>query len=152
MAFSKLLGRDAQEVTPAQAGAWFAEEAKRIALKQNIDLAKAWQIAKKLHPEAHARLCEGAQPTVTMANAAMQPIGIPSVANLKKLGLPPDASYEEWITAYRANGNETEKRASAVIFNALKKLVGGATEEIARKRTAERFPVLAKDLEMDLGK
>jgi DNA-binding IscR family transcriptional regulator len=70
MAFSKLLNGDAEEFTPAQAGAQFAAEAKRIAEEQNIDIAKAWKIAKSLHPEAFARLCEGGKPNVTLANSA----------------------------------------------------------------------------------
>lgn len=148
MSFSKLLGRDAQEVTPQQAGAAFAEEAKRIAREQNIDLAEAWAIARRLHPEAHARLCEGAQPTTTLANAAALPVPIPTAVNIEKLGLPVDATLEEFSAAYRANRNSAEGRKSNILFEALKKLVWdkyGGSEQDARKRTAKRFPILAKE-------
>jgi hypothetical protein len=147
MAFSKLLGRDAQEVTPQHAGAAFAEEAKRIALEQNIDLSEAWQRAKKLHPECHARLCEGAQPTVSLANSAtIPPAPLGKELYLPMFKLPPTTTDDEFAAAWRGNGgrvqplNAPNVLMALVTFTAKTKKVSVTA---ARDIVLEKFKTLA---------
>jgi hypothetical protein len=72
MAFSKLLNGDPQDFTPAQCGAQFAQEARRISDEQKIDLPAAWRAARLLHPDVHARLCQGALANATAAGITVE--------------------------------------------------------------------------------
>ena len=151
MAFSKLLGQDAQAVTPAQAGAAFSEEAKRIAREQNVDLSQAWQIAKRLHPEAHARLCEGALPSVTLDNekrmATPPPQGAGKALYLAAMELPPDTTDDEFAVCWRANGNRPRPLKAQNVFLALIAYLAGkqgCSIAVARDMAQDRFPDLAK--------
>jgi len=145
-----LLGCDPKEVSPARAGAVFAEFAKNRAAEKGIDLTQAWREAKELHPDLHARLCEAAPTTPTTLANTIQTPAIPLASKsllLPAFHLPPLTSDEVFSAAYRANGNQSSKIDSQKTFMALvaytiQKLNVNAAA--ARRQVREDYPELAR--------
>jgi hypothetical protein len=142
---------DATNLTPKAACLVFNTEVQRVMAEPGHDFTQAWKIVEATQPALYQRMLEvSIAPKVEpLANIINRNIVPPTPENIEALGLPRDASIEEFQTALRANGNATTPRKSDLIFEALKKMnwqALGGTEADARKRTARRFPVLGRAL------
>jgi hypothetical protein len=147
-----LLGCDPKEVSPARAGAAFAEFAKQMATEQNMDLTAAWSRAKKLKPELAARMCErdpvaDAQPGA-LANDAAMPVPPAAKAFIAAaFHLPQNVDSEVLNQAWRANGSQyvrvdAKKSFLAICTYIMKKQ--GLSAAAARRQAQEDFPELAR--------
>lgn len=146
--FSKLLGGDPAEFTPAQAGAAFSGEVSRLVREDGLDLNAAWKKAKLMHPETHARLCEGANPTTAIANERQPVIPLASKALiLPQFKLPAATSDEIFKAAYAANGYQSMRVDLQKVFMALVSYTM-QTQKVpsasARSMVIEAYPDLAK--------
>lgn len=146
--FSKLLQGDVAEFSPSQAGAAFSTEAARLVREEGLDLSAAWKKTKILHPETHARLCEGAQPNDTLANDATIP-AIPAgwkEFSLPAFHLPATTTEDEFSAVWKANGgtvsplNAGNVFLALIVYTARKQKVSVA---IARRTVLGKFPALA---------
>jgi hypothetical protein len=150
--FSKLLGGDPAEFTPAQAGAAFASETSRMVREEGLDLTKAWAKAKMMHPEVHARMCEAANPTSVVSNDDPMPTLPPVPTGSKSLRLPafhlpPTTSNEIFTVAWRANGNQSMSVNSQAVFHALV-VYFAKTQSVpvatAQRMVVDEYPELAR--------
>jgi hypothetical protein len=140
--FSKLLGGDPAQYSPAQAGAAFSSEVKRLVREEGLSLEDAWQKAKLLHPGTHQRLCAGASGPAALANA-----GVPHGWKLflPSMHLPQTTTAGEFAAAWRANGEKSVPVNVAAINDALIKFTAddqGITKQEAAKAVAQKFALL----------
>ena len=148
-----LLGCDPKEVSPARAGATFSEFAKKLATESGIDFTAAWNRAKLLHPDLHARMCEKppaepAEPSA-LGNSilgAPVPPGLSKAFQLPLMQLPSDTTDAEFQAAWNANGCKSSPLDAQNVFLALVAFTAGqqnVTVAIARRMVQDRFPGLA---------
>jgi len=100
---------DPKEVSPARAAASFSEYAKKLAIEKGIDFTQAWNQAKTLEPELHARMCE----TTPLPNSAGLRVPPPfsAVSSNKadiarKFLLPANVDDALIEKAWQANGSQ----------------------------------------------
>lgn len=152
MAFSKLLGKNAEDVAPETAHQVFTDEVKRLFMEagQN-DYAEAYRHATRLHPECFARMRQMTNPagdltqSATLANALTGSDHSGVKAHVApQMHLPPDCSDAEFNTVWTANGRKVHPLNAGKIVTALVAyyLRQGQSMEIARDTVAKRFPVL----------
>jgi len=154
-----LLGCDPTEVTPARAGAVFAQEASRMCKDEGIDLTAAWNKTKLLHPELHARMCEkpASAAPATLAND-LAPVGRVPIASksllLPAFNLGPLTSDEDFSTAYAANSFQSvrvdAKKTWLALLTAIMKKQS-CTVDVAKRQLQEDQPALARAAGQQLG-
>lgn len=148
MKYSKLLGGDPADFTPAQARAAIFAENRRKVKQEGMTGDAAYNETKLLHPETFDRALQKPDD----AEAAL-PNGAPAIpsGNAKKfslsmLRLPPDATDDEFRVAFKANGManaplQAEKILTALRILAMSQQKVSAAE--ARDICNKRFPQLA---------
>lgn len=146
-----LLGCNPQEVSPARAGAVFAQYARGLCDTENCDLTTAWNKAKILKPELFARLQEGNAENSTLQNEdkpKVQAVPLASKAFVAaQFSLPTNVDNGIFEAAWKANGSQSERVNSQNIFHGL--VVYYATKsrqtvESARRQVIDDFPALAR--------
>ncbi len=154
-----LIGCDPKEVSPARAGAAFSEFAKKLATEQGMDFTAAWNRAKLIHPDLHARMCEGANPdssaapkaALTNAAGTPQPPIKTVLAAAKPLvagafHLPPNVDEELLNMAYTANGGQWLRVDASKVFMGVQMFMmksKGLKPTDARLQVIQDFPELA---------
>lgn len=148
-----LLGCDPKEVSPARAGAAFSEFAKKLSTEQGLDFTAAWNRAKLLHPDLHARMCEGApaDPAALPNGGTPRPLAKTFLASSKPLvagafHLPPDVDDDLLNSAYAANGGQHAKVDPAKVFQGVMIFLmkrDGLTATDARLQMIHDYPELA---------
>ncbi|HSY20263.1 MAG TPA: hypothetical protein VK815_18100 [Candidatus Acidoferrales bacterium] len=146
-----LLGCDPKEVSPARAGAVFSEFAKNLCTKDGIDFTAAWNKAKELHPDLHARMCEGSAKPSTLDNDETPPARPAPLAQkaflLPAFYLPPVTSDEIFSVAWAANGNQSVAVDPKKVFLKLVAYTmqtNGLNAADARRQLQDNFPQLAR--------
>lgn len=143
---------DPNQLTPRQAGIHFQEMVANRMQKFSEDHLKAWTQVSILNPELCARMREGQSGIgggQSLASALMvrKSISLPNEGNIEALGLPRDASFEEFRCADSANAGASPRNAAA-IFEALVGLQvqNGVSLETARDAARERYPKLFAEM------
>lgn len=160
-----LIGCDPREVSPARAGAAFAEFAKQLCIDQGLDLTAAWSKAKKLKPELAARMCDRAD--AALPNAVQVNFGYPqAVAASPYVGtpapsaplaakpfiapafqLPLGVSNDVFTAAWVANGQQSVrvdfKKVVAGVCAALMKSTGQPVA-VVRRQMFDEYPNLCR--------
>ena len=149
-----LLGCDPKEVSPARAGAAFAQEAKRICNDDGVDFTSAWTKCKQLHPELHSRMCEKS-PDVAVANSAPPPVPFAQKPfTALAFQLPSNVADDIFSAAFRANGNQAIKVDFKKVFLGLVTYVGmkqKVSAAVARRQVQDDYPNLARMAGESLG-
>lgn len=142
---SPLLGCDPREVSPARAGAAFSEFAKKLCTEQGIDLTQAWNRAKLLHPDVHARMIEKTPAEPALSNSTVPRTRKAFVAPAFKLPHTVDDDVLE--AAWIANGSQSAHVDSQKTFLGISTLYmrkKGLSVSAARRAVQEDFPALAR--------
>jgi hypothetical protein len=154
--FSKLLGKNAEDVAPATARQTFFDEVQRIFTEGGQkDYSAAWEKAKTLHPECYDRMCQKTEgehvqdltQSPVLANALTGPDHSGVKAHVApQMHLPPDCSDTEFNIVWNANGRTVHPLNAGKIVTALVAyyLGQGQSKDVARDTVAKRFPVLWK--------
>ena len=167
---------DPAAMTKEQAGLHFQDRVQQMQKEQSLDLTVAWAQARAMYPELFARAFSSGDPAEppkvrlvgsyrdsaevipppataqleaapARAGRRLSLLAIPNEGNIEALGLPRDASYEEFHAADLANAGAVPRK-SAAIFEALIELFAqkGMSPEAARQAASERYPTLAAEL------
>lgn len=151
MSTSKLLGCDPQEVSPARAGAVFAEGAKALAEKDNTDLTAAWRKMKALEPDLHARMTQTGEQSesAAVANAAPAQVFVPKNKDvlLPMMGLPADTTDGEFAAIVRGNGGTRAPLNAKGAWPYLTAHIAtrdGVSQAAARSTAIDKFRSLAQ--------
>ncbi|SPE59990.1 hypothetical protein SBV1_3630002 [Verrucomicrobia bacterium] len=144
---------DPAAMSKSQAATTFNGLVEQHQRENGSDMVKSWAAVRAGHPALHQAMLISSDdvPRRNAPEPLMDPLPtpIPSPDNLTKLGLARDSSFEEYATAFRANGNKSEPRDSKKVFDALAqraKAKKGLEQEAADAVTASRHPALASDM------
>lgn len=123
----------------------------RQIMDPRLSYTQAWAQSKLLHPDWHAELATGGsgKRPPTRLSAIENSSTTAGPGNNVLLGLPTDASQEEFDTAYKANGNVFTPFSPGKVFDALVELQGkgGVDREAAMEAAKQRFSDLWKRVE-----
>jgi hypothetical protein len=144
-----LLGCDPKEVSPARAGAAFAQFAKQLCADEGVDLTQAWQKAAKLHPDLLARLRENTPAEVpAVANDAPRPAPLAQKQfTALAFQLPSNVDGSVFEAAWRANGNQAIRVDFKKIFLGLVTFIAqkqGVSVAVARRQVQNDYENLAR--------
>jgi hypothetical protein len=100
-------------------------------------------IGGAVQPLTYAADCAGRAPNLAAKLLPRAPLSLPNAGNIELLGLPTDASFEEFRAADHANGGATPRNSGA-IFEALVGLQvqSGLSIDAARDAARDRYPKL----------
>lgn len=153
--YSPLLGCDPASVSPAQARQAFDDEVARVKTQHGMDFTAAWNHVARTHPEVLARSGEEIRKEVadTEQGRAVLPnalTGLPAPRAGKPhiapaLGLPSNATDDEYDVAWNANGRQHTNRDDNSILTALIAYLMqkyGFNVERAKREASERYPRL----------
>jgi hypothetical protein len=103
-------------------------------------------IGGAVQPLTYAADRAGRAPNLASKLLPRAPLSLPNAGNIELLGLPPDASFEEFSAADHANGGATPRNSGA-IFEALVGLQvqSGLSIDAARDAARARYPQLASE-------
>jgi len=145
-----LLGTHPDNVTPARAGAVFAQYAKQLCDSEGCDISEAWEKSKLLKPELYARLMSGAPADDALDNSflartdlkvppAMKPFAAPA------LHLPTNVPDDVLNAAWSANRGQIAKVDSLMTFTGVMKYLmekRGLSAAAARSEICDNYPDL----------
>jgi hypothetical protein len=141
---------DISKVTPEQAGRMLSDRAAQLEKSGRGSYEQCFASAKLLRPDLVARMSEtskAAAGNVALSNdLPSEPA--PNPQNKALLGLPADATQDEFSAAWKATRGITSPRNSVAIFSALVSLMMGkdANRTAATSRARERYPLLDREL------
>jgi hypothetical protein len=144
---------DISQVTPEQAGRMLNDRAEQVERNGRGSYEQCFASAKLLRPDLVARMSEANNTSkAAAANVALsndlpsEPVANPQ--NKMLLGLPADATSDEFSTAWKATRGFTSPRNSLAIFSALVSLMMGkdVNRTTATSRARERYPLLDREL------
>ena len=163
---------DPSTITREQAVLLFTNAVQEAQRVQNLDLIKAWNSTKSLYPALAAKAFELHDPMESRTkrvgtfsdSAQVTPprisspyseqrgparklsIAIPNEGNIEALGLPRDASYEEFRASDIANKGASPRDSKAIIAALIALLVSaGHSPESAAQAASDRFPTLTAE-------
>jgi hypothetical protein len=162
-------------LTKDQAVLLFTRSVQEAQQNQVLEFTQAWNQTKLLMPQLAEKAFGTSVPTesavkpassATPAPGAPVPytfpegfavrnpfrVSLPNSDYIASLGLPADASYDEWRAADLANA-DASPRNSFAIFEALIRLFANSmSAESARQKATERFPTLAAEAAASIAK
>lgn len=165
MAFSKLLGQDAGNVSPKTARKHFDDEVQRLIEQDGSgkpenfgdDFSTAWNKAKDMHPECFDRMLCKTEPEIQQDMEQSMPLpnalgGLKAPRTgkaliLPALGLPTDATDAEYDVAWTSNGGQHQERKSdAILTGLIAHLMSKNNWSVdqAKREAATRYPELWK--------
>lgn len=147
-----------EDLTQDGAKQWYSQIVQSM-VPDGIPLSQAWARTGLLYPRLAERAgfvqkgpaapLPSTDGSTDASNIAAQllprrPVSLPNASNIAALGLPADASWEEFRAADTSNAGASPRNSTA-IFSALVGLKGGANPEEARQAARARFPALAAE-------
>lgn len=144
------MDRDLFNITPEQAALKFRDLVRDAMAADKSTLTEAWRKCATLYPGLYKKVGDNPQPAgLPLPNAlggrqaprAGKPLILPA------LGLPPNATDDEYDVAWTANGGQSTRRNSEAILTAL---VGHLMQKhklsvpIAKDLASARYPELWK--------
>jgi len=159
---------DVGKLTQEQAGLEFQDLAKQLVRESGYDLTQAWADVRAMNRELFAKAFpgdvrrasgssealavpanpytggSGSRAAGSLADKLMpRGIALPNAGSIEALGLPADATFDEFATADRANAGAIP-RDSGAIFEGLVRLQSksGKSPESAREAARLRYPLL----------
>jgi len=157
--YCTLTGCNVEQISPAQAKAAFDKEVNRLMESGNLGHITAWNKTKQTYPELLKRAGEDVSAknamqaqelSAPLANALTGGVVAPRAAkpfNLVALGLPANATDDEYDAAWLANGRQTVDRRSQPILTSMVALLMkkyGYDALRAKREASERYPELWK--------
>jgi len=144
-----LLGCDPKEVSPARAGAVFAQFAKKLCTDERIDLTQAWKKAATLHPDLLARLHEDTPAEAApLSNATDRPAPLAQKPfTALAFQLPANVDNSVFEAAWQANGSQSIRVDFKKIFLGLVTFIAqkqSVSADVARRQVQDDYPALAR--------